>query len=411
VACAAVLFRFAARGSAAATIVYGLECSLALYLAARLWKRDDRTAVVLIVVTAAAIRVPALLSSPALSNDAYRYLWDGELVLRGVDPRAAAPLSPAAEPLRSTWLWTHIDYRTIPTIYPPLALALFSIAALDSQNLWGVKLVALAGDVAVVAALAAILSAMRIPRGRVALYALHPLAALEFAGNAHIEAWAIAGILIAAGSPRMRSFAQLRPLALAAAILTKIYPAVLAPIIFARERRALASVVALVAVAYLPSLIDGHVFGSSANYLGIQRFNGSIGALFGTEGELVVVAFVGLLAYRSVRRGAEIAAAVLATVLAYLASSPNVLPWYVLVLPAILCVVERPFAGRMRPLSFGIIGWSCTVALAYGAPSLWHETQPIGYAMRCIEYAPLYAGLLVWAARLRGVEQASRVAA
>jgi hypothetical protein len=386
---------------AVAAMLYAAQAIIALCLIVRVWSRDDRFAVVLILFTAAAIRVPAFASPPSLSNDAYRYVWDGELVLRGIDPHAATPLSPEAGQLRSTWLWPHIDYRTIPNVYPPLALALFAVGALDSRDLEGVKLVALGGDALVIAALFAVLSARRMPRGRVALYALHPLVAIEFAGNAHIEAWAIAGIVFAAASPAGGRMMRLAPLAIATAILTKIYPAVLAPIAFARNRVGLAITAGVVAIAYVPELFRGHALGSAANYLGAQRFNASLGALFGIAGELVIVSIVAAISYLYVRRGGDKTVAVLATIVAYLVSSPNVLPWYVLVLPALVCVVARPFQGALRALSLGIVGWSFTVAIAYGAPSVWRESQPFGILARVLEYVPLYAGLLGAALRAR----------
>lgn len=194
---------------------------------------------------------------------------------------------------------------------------------------------------------------------------------------------------------------RLAPLAIATAILTKIYPAVLAPIAFARNRVGLAITAGVVAIAYVPELFRGHALGSAANYLGAQRFNASLGALFGIAGELVIVSIVAAISYLYVRRGGDKTVAVLATIVAYLVSSPNVLPWYVLVLPALVCVVARPFQGALRALSLGIVGWSFTVAIAYGAPSVWRESQPFGILARVLEYVPLYAGLLGAALRAR----------
>ena len=103
--------------------------------------------------------------------------------------------------------------------------------------------------------------------------------------------------------------------------------------------------------------------------------------------------------------------AALCVVLAYLISAPNVLPWYALMLPALLCVISRPFALPLRPLSLGIAGWTCTVALAYGAGRFWHEGDPVGIMMRCFEYAPLYAGLAATALHLQRTGLPKRVIA
>ena len=132
-----------------------------------------------------------------------------------------------------------------------------------------------------------------------------------------------------------------------------------------------------------------------------QRFNGFFGALAGSAGELPVVAGAGIFAFRMVRAGGEVALATLAVVLAYLLSSPNVLPWYVLVLPALLCVVAEPFAERVRTVAVGVVAWSVTVTIAYGAPRFWAEGSALGWSARTLEYAPMYAALAFAAFRFR----------
>ena len=91
--------------------------ALALYLGERaklLWS----PAVILAV--ALALRLMFLFAPPQLSDDIYRYLWDGNNLLRGVNPYAAAPAEiPPPPALKAVHSW--INHPEYVTIYPPAA--------------------------------------------------------------------------------------------------------------------------------------------------------------------------------------------------------------------------------------------------------------------------------------------------
>jgi hypothetical protein len=74
----------------------------------------------------AAVAGLALVLAPSvLSDDLYRYLWDGRVLRAGFDPYAFAPSDPALAALRDEH-WAHINHPQIPTIYPPIAQGLFA---------------------------------------------------------------------------------------------------------------------------------------------------------------------------------------------------------------------------------------------------------------------------------------------
>ena len=66
------------------------------------------------------LRVIMLLAPPTLSDDIYRYRWDGKVQASGRNPYAATPADPRLEELRDDE-WAQINYPRIRTIYPPLA--------------------------------------------------------------------------------------------------------------------------------------------------------------------------------------------------------------------------------------------------------------------------------------------------
>jgi alpha-1,6-mannosyltransferase len=72
------------------------------------------------------ILLPRLLVSPMfpwLSDDAFRYLWDGHILLHGMNPYLVPPFASEAALVRSSEieLYGLLDYTNVTSIYPPLA--------------------------------------------------------------------------------------------------------------------------------------------------------------------------------------------------------------------------------------------------------------------------------------------------
>jgi hypothetical protein len=150
-------------------------------------------------VLAVALAARALLLLPAepLSDDLYRYLWDGRVANAGINPFRYPPTAPELEPLRDELLWPRINHPDIPTIYPPVAQALFAGLDRAAPHPLGARAAAAAADLVAVLGLALLLRA----RGRSpALALVHgwcPLAVLETAGGGHVDALGVT-LLVAA---------------------------------------------------------------------------------------------------------------------------------------------------------------------------------------------------------------------
>ena len=53
-----------------------------------------------VLLVAAALRLPLIVSPPFLSTDIYRYVWDGRVQAAGVNPYRYLPADPALASLR-----------------------------------------------------------------------------------------------------------------------------------------------------------------------------------------------------------------------------------------------------------------------------------------------------------------------
>ncbi|MGH9223527.1 MAG: glycosyltransferase 87 family protein, partial [Acidimicrobiales bacterium] len=203
-----------------------------------------RLALGLVFALAIGLRLAALAGPPVLSDDLYRYAWDGRAQAAGIDPYRHTPASRQLTDLREPWLWpdeqgcreldrppvcSRINRATERTIYPPLAqgwfAAVYRLAGVEAQHkAWQVA--GLAGDLVLVGMLPFVLRAWRRDERWTALYALSPLPVIEVVNNGHVDGLAatlVAGALWAAARRRPGWAGAL----VGAAALIKLYPALL----------------------------------------------------------------------------------------------------------------------------------------------------------------------------------------
>lgn len=182
------------------------------------------------VLACGAIFRLTLLFRPAdLSDDIFRYLWDGRVGRAGISPYAHAPDDPALAALDPA-LRERLAHRDIRGVYPPVAQASFRLLSTEANSM-PLKAFFAAADLSVVALLAS--SGLPGAAFGAALYAFHPLPITETAGQGHLDSLGVA-LLLCAVTFALRKRRLLSGAALALSILTKYVPlAALAP--FARR--------------------------------------------------------------------------------------------------------------------------------------------------------------------------------
>lgn len=233
-----------------------------------------------------------------LSDDAYRYAFEGRVQAAGVDPYRYPPTAPELARFRDPWLFpdqagcaaigrdpgcTRINYKDERTIYPPVAEAWFLVVhALPGPQRDG-KQQLYAGLVGL--ALTLLLMRELAVRGRspaeVAWYAWSPMAGLDVASDAHVDVLAALLAVVALTLAR-RSRAGWAGVAIGAAVAVKLYPALLIPALLGSERmrskrvaRLLGAATALVAVSYLPHVaaVGVDVLGFLPRYLSVEGYS------------------------------------------------------------------------------------------------------------------------------------------
>ena len=80
------------------------------------------------LVAAVLLRVVFLPVTPSLSDDVYRYLWDGQVQRAGTSPYLYAPADPRLDGVQAAagaGLRALVNHPRLRTVYPPLAEELF----------------------------------------------------------------------------------------------------------------------------------------------------------------------------------------------------------------------------------------------------------------------------------------------
>jgi hypothetical protein len=368
-------------------------------------------------------RVPLWLTTPTLSTDIWRYLWDGRLINHAVNPYANRVDAPALDDL-ATPLRQRIDHAWMATPYPPAAELTFAgVYRLAPESPMAMQIAFTLFDLATAVVIVHLLRRLDLPDERVVIYAWNPLIVVEFAHSAHVDSlMALFGMLAIywlIARHRTRS-----AIALAVATLVKFLPALLLPLFMRRWGvwRTLLYV-ALVGLAFVPFLGAGLGLGEEAPGTGIfgalriytTRWKTNDGLFFwlvraldAYVGDpvqaarlivLLMLALLGLAVLLRSMSGAEQTApqtpishaALLLS--AYLLLTPAMFPWYLTWLIALLPAL--PLQRNRAALAFtaGWLYFAAAVNLSY----LFYldPTNPREYEwIRRTEYLPLFALLV-----------------
>jgi alpha-1,6-mannosyltransferase len=367
-----------------------------LYLAAvYIVQRSKGGFAALLIILAASVifRLFFLSLSPTLSDDVYRYQWEGRIVRAGINPYGVYPAMPQLGWAQNPGHPVETG-RSTPTLYPPLCEAAFA----GVQTVAGYKRLFTALDLASVALILFLLAATQEPLQRVLIYAWNPAVLIAFAASGHNDSLAtlmlLAAILFIIGRRRALSIAFL-----ALAALSKLFPVFLLPAFLKRTRWSYAGIFGgLVLLGYLPFLrVQGHLFQGLSDFAGGWEGNDSLFRILlmagNSKGQAQLVAGVllqGLIVY-ALKMRADIFRVGLVIITGLILLSPNAFPWYFTWVVPFLC-----FAPRLPLLLLTVtcvLGYSPVIAYAAGGS---FQNMPM---MLILEYLPVYAWLAFEASR------------
>ncbi len=359
-----------------------------------------RPTIVLIFVIAVAARVVLIGSTPALSDDIYRYVWEGRVLHAGYNPFVHAPASEDLRGLRDSD-FDSINHRHMETIYPPLAQGAFYIGAAVGSGVTPHKIIYVLFDIATMVLIAFLLRTRGRNPALSVVYGWSPLVILEFAHSGHMDSLGIFFFVLAILLvDRGRNVLGLVSMALS--FLAKYFSVVLIPFFAMRKRYLLGLTLfgVLAVLGYLPFADASANLASSLGVYGRHWSFNSFGYVVALRvigvSEVVRVGLAVLVilfaVYQGYRQRDVVRYAYLVTGCALLVS-PTLYPWYLCWLIPFLCF----YASRAWLFLTGAIALSYMVWPVFRETGVWR----IGWGVLLIEYVPFFVLLILDAYRSR----------
>ena len=321
---------------------------------------------------------------PNLSDDIYRFIWDGRLLHHGINPLTMLPnevlalnLSGFDEPLYSAMNSTQYH-----TVYPPVSQLVFYLSTFDGSSIAEsaqiMKMILFTGEVFTLYGVVMLLQHMRLTINLSALYFLNPLVIVEGIGNLHFEVLMIAFLVWFLYFIFVKSDQIWSSGFLALSIGVKLFPLLLIPYLFFKMKSQKVLFFGLLSATllliFLPFMWGAGItnMGSSldlyfqkfefnASVYYILRYIGSLLAgynlisIIGPLLALITTSFTVFWSWTNKWGMNELLHLFFASFLLYLFLSTTIHPWY-LILPI--------FLGVFTTFRF-IYFWSFLITLTY----------------------------------------------
>lgn len=326
------------------------------------------------LIGALAIRCCLLFTTPHLSDDYFRFLWDGILQANGMNPFDLLPSDIITRselpPGITKALYDQLNSPHYYTVYPPVSQLVFWLSVqagnfMPAPSLLAIKAILFIAECFLILRIfPRLLTKLNLPQGFTFWYAFHPLVIIEIMGNVHFEGLTLtcflAGLFLLYRADMWKS-----SFFLALSVATKLVPLIFFPALLisckrSQSIRLLLSTSVILLVAFFPLLSSQFLpnFLSSIHlYFRNFEFNASIYYIVRWVGfkitgynqialigpglsllSLLLILFLSL--WPSMRRRFSLPERLLFASTIYLLFSTTVHPWY-LIIPAGLAPLTR----------------------------------------------------------------------
>ncbi len=155
----------------------------------------------LFIAGAILIRLIVAFAFPHLSDDIYRFIWDGRMMHNGLHPLSDVPstvVSMGKEGLGQN-LFALLNSQNYYTVYPPVAQVIFYIATIAHTVKGSALIMSLVhafADIGSLGLMKKILDRLELDKYNIFWYALNPLIIIELLANVHHESLMIFFLLL-----------------------------------------------------------------------------------------------------------------------------------------------------------------------------------------------------------------------
>ncbi|MCH7413570.1 carotene biosynthesis protein [Belliella sp. R4-6] len=368
------------------------------------------------LISALLLRMILIISEPVLSDDFFRFVFDGQLIRNGINPYLYLPddsLSLLSNEVSVYWqtLLDGMNSQEYYSVYPPFHQLFFYIAALGGENLLAniviLRLLILVFEGFTFYLLYSLLSLLGLKISQLWLYAFNPLVILELTGNLHFEGIVLTGLLAALYFYH-KNQTKSSGISWAWAVGVKLSPLMILPLwIRAWKGKSLIwflGVSMVVVGASLMPLVFGtgylNFWKSFRLYQSSFEFNASIYYILrwisgfwldynpiqtlGPVLNLLAFITIIILVFKwKIQKTAELAEGIVWIFLVYLLFQTTVHPWYLI--PA--------FGLSLLTKNKVLLAWSGTVFLSYAAYS--NDLVEENAILLFIQYGIVF-GMIIW---------------
>ena len=160
------------------------------------YRTKNKSAVHFFLLTAILARFVLIPAFPLLSDDIYRFIWDGRLWIQGENPFDHLPIywqanAPESYNLSQS-LFSKLNSPEYFTIYPPVCQGIFTLSQWIAGNSVAgsaivMKLFLVGFELGSLYFIYNLINYLKLPLHLILLYALNPLIIIEISGNLHFE--------------------------------------------------------------------------------------------------------------------------------------------------------------------------------------------------------------------------------
>lgn len=231
-----------------------------------------------------------LFALPILSDDFYRFIWDGRLWNAGYHPFAELPSSYVQQGITGIdhTLFLKLNSPEYFTIYPPVSQLVFWISVKISPqsimgSVLGMRIILLLAEAGSIFIMYKLLKRLSLPVLNILLFALNPLVIIELTGNLHFEGLIIFFVLLTVYLLLRNQWIS-SAISIALAIASKLVPAIFLPSLISRmgikNSLTYGLIVGIALIVVFFPLFDKEVIQSMSESMGLYfnkfEFNASL---------------------------------------------------------------------------------------------------------------------------------------
>ena len=337
-------------------------------------------------------RLILLACTPFLSQDLYRFIWDGRLLAGGFSPYEFTPnqILSSVQIQQAQELYDGMGSLSASHFsnYPPVNQVFFALAGFVCSNsilgsILFFKTIIILADVGIYYIGKRILKLMSLNQNNIFFYFLNPLVIIELTGNLHFEGVMLCFFLIGIYFLIQKRLG-FSSVFIALSISTKLLPLLLLPILinYVGWKKSIPFYVSIILlnIAFFLPFLSSHLLDNYVNTIALWfvnfEFNASFYYLIRTVGfyfkgyniigsvgkimPILLLLFVALVAFlRKNNTSHQVFTSFLMVLAVYFFQATTVHPWYVINLVLIACFTKYRFP----------MVWSFSVFLSYFAYS------------------------------------------